>query len=198
MNTFLSSIALVSLMSVSGVQRVPGFTPTNTTAIGARDLSSPHAVSTYVAAHDDAPHTRECAPNMTVSAAHARVVETMLSQSPTFRRQCERLTSAPNLSVAIYGHKPGGTQAAAVTSIRRRPFGRLEAHVYLHPSPDVPRLIAHELEHVIEQLDGVNLAVKASIPGSGVRRTSDRGMFETRRATVRGLRVAREVVDRTW
>ena len=55
-------------------------------------------------------------------------------------------------------------------------------------------LIAHELEHVIEQLDGVDLAAKLRRPNSGVYATGDSGnLFETTRAKRVGFQVAREV-----
>ena len=57
----------------------------------------------------------------------------------------------------------------------------------------VVELLAHEFEHIVEQLDGVDLASWAG--RSGVRRVggSDRdGAFETERARQIGRRVAGE------
>jgi len=55
-------------------------------------------------------------------------------------------------------------------------------------------LIAHEIEHVIERLDGVDLRARAALPGTGVR-LCDGGddAFETIRARRAGLAVAEEV-----
>ena len=64
------------------------------------------------------------------------------------------------------------------------------AHIFLYPSPDAVELIAHEIEHVLEQLDGVDL--EAHVGSGNVWKRED-GAFETRRATEAGRRVAREV-----
>ena len=58
-------------------------------------------------------------------------------------------------------------------------------------------LVAHELEHVLEQVDGVNLAIQAALSRSltspsGVAVRLPGGEFETRRAIEAGLRVAAE------
>jgi hypothetical protein len=53
-------------------------------------------------------------------------------------------------------------------------------------------LIAHELEHVIEQLDGIDLHALASRPATGVHVCAD-GAFETTRAVKVGRAVAGEV-----
>jgi hypothetical protein len=52
-------------------------------------------------------------------------------------------------------------------------------------------LLAHELEHIIEQLDGIDLAAKAAVARSGVRECVD-GSFETSRAVRVGTLVALE------
>ncbi len=66
----------------------------------------------------------------------------------------------------------------------------MSAQVYLRPDLGVTEFIAHELEHIVEQLDGVDLKAQA---GNGeVWRTGD-GAFETRRAIDSGRRVAREM-----
>jgi hypothetical protein len=56
-------------------------------------------------------------------------------------------------------------------------------------------LIAHEIEHVIEQIDGVDLRVQSLLPGTGVRSCMD-GSFETVRAVRVGRRVAQETRTR--
>ena len=59
-----------------------------------------------------------------------------------------------------------------------------------------PELIAHEFEHIIEQLDGVDLAIMSRLRSTGVKRVNEVDAFETRRAIVTGLRVARGIGDR--
>jgi hypothetical protein len=60
---------------------------------------------------------------------------------------------------------------------------------------DQVELIAHELEHVIEQLDGVDLHARATLPETGVRSLDEDAGFETIRA-VRAGRAASEEVRR--
>jgi hypothetical protein len=80
----------------------------------------------------------------------------------------------------------------ARTRIVRTADGRLEAIVQLSPLDNVAELIAHELEHIIEQLDGVDLEAQASLSGTGVRTCGD-GSFETIRAARVGTTVARQL-----
>ena len=65
----------------------------------------------------------------------------------------------------------------------------------INPLGDFTELLAHELEHVIEQLDGIDLAAKAAVANSGVRSCTD-GTFETSRAVRIGTVVALEARDR--
>ena len=54
-------------------------------------------------------------------------------------------------------------------------------------SPRIVELIAHEIEHIIEQLDGVDLRAKSRLRASGVRRVNaDLEAYETTRAIVTG------------
>ena len=55
-----------------------------------------------------------------------------------------------------------------------------------------PELLAHEIEHVLEQIDGVNLRALASTGVQGVRRIGD--AYETSRAIAIGRLVADEVL----
>jgi hypothetical protein len=115
----------------------------------------------------------------------------MLQRSPMFRRQCLRLAAAPHLAVVVRIMHPltGGPRAR--TQIRRADRNRLIASMEISPVGDFTELLAHELEHVIEQLDGIDLAGKAAVARSGVRCCSD-GAFETSRAVRIGTVVALE------
>ncbi len=66
------------------------------------------------------------------------------------------------------------------------------AHVFLKTTVNGPELIAHELEHILEQLDGVDLQAQA---GNGAVWKSERASYETRRAIETGRRVAREIME---
>ena len=108
-----------------------------------------------------------------------------------FRRQCLRLAAAPHLAVVVRMMHPltGGPRAR--TQISRADRNRLIASVEINPLGDFMELLAHELEHIIEQLDGIDLAAKAAVAHSGVRTCND-GTFETSRAIRIGTVVAFE------
>ena len=70
----------------------------------------------------------------------------------------------------------------------------MTATVVIGQATDIVELIAHEIEHIIEQLDEIDLASKATVPHSGVKALDHDGpVFETVRARVIGVRVAQEV-----
>ena len=129
--------------------------------------------------------------NLTVVPVFQSFLDSMWRSSPTFRRQCSRLVAAEGLSVALriedLQRRPSFD---ARTVFVRRGGVLVAAHVFLSLSPAAPELIAHEVEHVLEQLDGVDLA--AHVGSGNVWKRAD-GAFETRRATEVGRRVAREM-----
>ena len=83
----------------------------------------------------------------------------------------------------------GGPRAAQIS---QADGGRLIATVEINPLGDFMELLAHEVEHIIEQLDGIDLAAKATVARSGVWSCAD-GTFETSRAVRVGTLVASEV-----
>ena len=66
------------------------------------------------------------------------------------------------------------------------------AAMFLTLRPDLEELIAHELEHVLEQVDHVDL--EAHVRSGAAWRNRDEG-FETRRAIEAGRLVAREIAS---
>jgi hypothetical protein len=140
----------------------------------------------------------DLAVNVVVPPMLEPLLSRMRTQSQTFRRQCARLRGEPRLLVRVYtgaaGLHPSGR---ATTQIQRGRTG-LEADVYLavlDAAGDRIELIAHEFEHVIEQLDGLDLPRLARLSPATVWAIGD-GSFETQRATHRGRVVAAEVGDR--
>ena len=115
----------------------------------------------------------------------------MWRDSLTFRRQCRRLAAADHLRVTLRLEEPQRRPSFSARTVFERAEGVLvAAHVFMSLSPDAVELIAHEVEHVLEQLDGADLGAQV---GSGhVWKRAD-GAFETRRATQVGRRVAHEV-----
>jgi hypothetical protein len=121
-----------------------------------------------------------------------RYMAEMLVRSATFRQQCQRL-DLNGLRIRIR------TDAQLIdrpyrarTTIQRLEDGRVTACVAITPFGDPTQWLAHELEHVIEQLDGVKIPHLASISARVAWRTSD-NMFETERAVQIGRLVVREM-----
>jgi hypothetical protein len=113
----------------------------------------------------------------------------MLTHSDTFRRQCLRIAAARVLRIRLGIIVPSPAGYRALTVIVRYEAGALHAEVTLGFAGNYVELLAHEFEHVLEQVDGVNL--RAAGAGGGVWRLPD-GAYETRRATQAGLQVLHE------
>jgi hypothetical protein len=158
-------------------------------------LAFDRTVSGIVRAYvpDDVPAAESAPiPPIALNAGALRpLVEAMRRRSPTFRQQCQRLVN-PRLGSISLRHEPllqGSRALTEVTPVN----GRLSAIVRLGPGDDDVELIAHEIEHVIEQLDGVDLRARAELRGTGVSLCgAARGSFETVRAIRAGLKVAQE------
>jgi hypothetical protein len=123
------------------------------------------------------------------------IVREMCQRSPTFRRQMIRIADAPGLVVTVARRRVRTSSGAeAVTRFERADRLLRRADVEIGPADQASlvELIAHELEHVLEQLDDVNLTYMAQ--GPGVRSyPSERGpAFDTARARQIGLDVAAE------
>lgn len=133
--------------------------------------------------------------NLDVPPLLRPLLSKMWAQSQTFRRQCARLRAEPRIQVRVYMGAAGGHSGGrAATEFQRRGTG-LEAAVYLR-NRDVERdrieLIAHEFEHILEQLDGLDLARLARLSPTTVWVIGDH-VFETQRAAQTGRAVAAEV-----
>jgi hypothetical protein len=195
------SITLIALVSVLSVPAVSGFAQTNTNAPDDTDpqQSSTTAARVYVAARSAAYDGIRLASNLTVTSLYQTVIDTMLERSPTFRRQYARISQATGLTIELRNEPRANGLSFAWTTIFRRQDVPNQRHAVVNivPGTRAVELIAHELEHVIEQLDGVNLREKAAWRTSGVRscECGDKERFETERAIAVGLQVAREVDD---
>ena len=133
--------------------------------------------------------------NIQLSSNYQAIVQAMLRRSATFRRQCSRIGRHDWLTVTVGPEFSPSPRGGATTIIRHDPRGGLDASVRLTGQGDVVELIAHEFEHILEQLDEVDLAAMAGRMGTGVRAASDGGHFETDRAIAAGRSVAREVAN---
>jgi hypothetical protein len=128
--------------------------------------------------------------NIELSHDLGRVLRHLHDRSPTFRAQCERLRRAANLRVTVRLNTSMPSGYRAFTNIRR--FGReIRADVHLPPGRWLTELVAHEFEHLLEQIEGLNLRVLSRTRGSGVREI-ERELFETDRAIRAGRVVEAE------
>jgi hypothetical protein len=118
----------------------------------------------------------------------AEDIEALIHASPTFRAQCARIAAARALHVDVeLVQTLGGPRAE--TTFTRYEAGAIRADVRISFGQDYRELLAHEFEHVIEQLEGVDLRAEAE---HGRAWSADARAFETRRASDAGRRVRRE------
>lgn len=131
--------------------------------------------------------------NIAVSPDLHEVVTDMLHESETFRRQIRIIAGRPELRVRIMlGDQADGPRAArAKCDLARYEFGAVTALVHVFVRDDVIELIAHELEHVIEFVEGANYRAQTVVRRGSVWGAD--GVFETTRAIEAGLQVKGEV-----
>jgi hypothetical protein len=112
----------------------------------------------------------------------------LLQRSETFRAQCDRLAQAPRVHVKIdiaFALDSGRAQ----TAIHRLSSGAIQADVVVLFGENYRELLAHEFEHILEQVDGVDLRQEVA---QGLAWQLPSGAFETRRAQNTGVQVLRE------
>jgi hypothetical protein len=200
--TSTCSIALIAVAAVPGfAQSDERFAQSDNHArLEARHLSLPATATRVMRVYERTePAGRfwlEPPANLTFPEMYRELIETMMQRSPTFRRQCLRVARAQGLRVHLRSAYPANySTPRARTDIVRTGHGGMVATVTLQRVDALPELIAHELEHVIEQIDGVDLRLQSLRPGTGVRDCGD-GSFETIRAERIGAMVAQETRDR--
>jgi len=118
----------------------------------------------------------------------------MLRRSPTFRRQCARIAAAPQLQVSVVPSIVPGDSDRTLTRLAFNRNGSVQARVTVGPERNPVESLAHEFEHILEQLDGVDLVSMAHRRATGVYATPGGERFETERALAAGRQVAREVL----
>jgi hypothetical protein len=131
--------------------------------------------------------------NLVATSVLRPVIEMIWRESSTFKAQCARLKSEPLVLVDIRFGNASLNAGRARTDFVRAPQGGTRAQVSIYPKfrslAELIELIGHEVEHVIEHLDEVDLEPSEA---HGVRQTA-LGTFETARAIHIGQRVSREV-----
>ncbi|MEO5820455.1 MAG: hypothetical protein ABIT71_08100 [Vicinamibacteraceae bacterium] len=127
------------------------------------------------------------------------VVAGMCQRAPTFRRQVVRLARQPGLEVTVATGAFESRGRARARTAMTRVDGQLRSARVEVPGGDpalLAELVAHEFEHILEQLDDVDLASWAG--RSGVYRvggSDQEGPFETERARQVGRLVAGEYLS---
>ncbi len=125
--------------------------------------------------------------NLILSRRERQLVEKVWRRSPTFRFQCDRISQAQSLKVKLdivpkiwWARK---YRALTVVNIQS---GLAKVEIY---SPnEYVELIGHEFEHLLEQIEGVNLPALAAGKDDQAYRHAD-GAFETARAVTAGRKV---------
>lgn len=120
-------------------------------------------------------------------------VQKMLQRSPTFREQCRRLASVPWVHVGVkLDPRVFETRSyRAVSQIQRPNPDLLIALITLQVLTDPAVWLAHEFEHVLEQVDNIDLEALADRKHAAWRVGPH--MFETKRAIAAGEAVVAEV-----
>jgi hypothetical protein len=179
------------LLGSSATFAQPALTDTEPSraSLAALDLLMPELVGTGSAA-------RSAPARVVVDAKLRGLVDDLLVHSPAFRRQWQRLVQFPRLSIRLdlVHSNHVGDDAHAATRISFLPDGSLHAAVAIPGGRRLAELVAHEVEHVLERLDGVKVDDQHALGDSSVRRSS--GTFETARAVLVGQLVAKEIRPR--
>ena len=136
--------------------------------------------------------------NIQVDPLLQPLVEKLLRQSPTVRRQWQAIGASRLVRVSLISSPllRESWTARARTAVSRYAQGAIRAVVELPSAVDLTELLPHELEHVLEQVEGLDLPALAKDGSSGVQELS-RGVYETDRARNAGFDAMREVYGET-
>jgi hypothetical protein len=135
------------------------------------------------AAHLDVP------PHITLTPVLTEIVGEMLKRSPRFREQWATLGAARHVRIAVRLDFRSGTYRAR-SIVSRHQYGLITATVELPAFGNHVELLAHEFEHIVEQLEGLNLRRLSTDLSAGVYNLGY--AYETERAYEVGRQVARE------
>jgi hypothetical protein len=185
---------MVHACIVAAFADVSAFAQTNIAQVPGTDAVRYVALREYIAdqAMPDGPLSVPS--NIVAPQSHRTLMQRMLRGSAMFRRQCQRIANRSDLLVRVVLTNAGSPWTRARTNITREPDGMLVATVEVRAREDHVELIAHEFEHIIEQLDGIDLPSRSRLGSTGVSRaTADPNAFETERAKRVGVMVSMEV-----
>ena len=139
----------------------------------------------------------ELPPTIQIVSTLDLVTQALLQRSDTFRAQCARIAQTPHVRVVVVmtPHLTGAAMRRARTSIRRYSTGAIHALVELPIVGEHAELLAHEFEHVVEQMEGIDLAERLRAGDEDVAQTD--GYYETARAKAAGLAAMNEMYAET-
>lgn len=133
--------------------------------------------------------------NIESHAALMKVFMSLVAKSATIRRQCAAIARASDVRVLLQ-YAPRARPFARAHSTIERYHGRLvRVTIEIPISADFAELLAHELEHTVEAIEGFDFRSQASVGGSGVSE-QDQGVYETTRAKRAG-RLAFDEISQT-
>jgi hypothetical protein len=153
-------------------------------------------IAAPLAAQPLAPAATAVPINLQINPVLLPVLRELMAASPAFAAQCARIAEARHVRVVINPVMASSTtsRGTARTAMRRFTSGALVAIVDM-PVPltfvEYAELFGHELEHILEQVDGVDLAALTDAR-DGATRLAD-GAYETTRARRAGLLIADEI-----
>jgi hypothetical protein len=129
--------------------------------------------------------------NIDVQDKLERTVLRLIERSRTFRRQCAAIGAVPSVHVSLRLASGLGTLVRARAEIATFPDGTTRVSIDVPVSRDLPELMAHEFEHVIEHIDGIRQ--RAAAPASRGLIQVGGDAYESKRAIVAGRAAAMEV-----
>ena len=164
-------------------------------------MALPSALVALAATGDDLPPVattalcRDLPRSLQVVPRLRPTVLEMCRRAPTFRRQLARVAEEPGLVVTIDVWRTRWSERVRASTRIGRELGHLRSadmQIRIDENDRVVELIAHEFEHILEQLDGIDLEVW--VGRSGVYRVGDGHdeAIETARARYIGRQVAAE------
>jgi hypothetical protein len=135
----------------------------------------------------------ELPPNLRVPRDLRPLLQQALRRSPTFQRQMKTLMTTQRVRMSVmYGGLRGLRLFQAQSTVTHHEWGALVVDTTLYAPADMVELFAHEMEHVCEQIEGLDLPSLAGRRDSGVYDVG--GHFETLRAITAGRKVSREAL----
>ncbi len=186
---FLLAMTAAVLASSRGVQAAEHSDKSQPAAL-ATDTPAAPATGTLAISGKE---MTELPPNLRVPRDLRPLLQQALQKSPTFQRQMKTLLKTQRVRMSVvYGGLRGLRLFQAQSTVTHHEWGALVVDTQLYAPADMVELFAHEMEHVCEQIEGLDLPSLAGRHDSGVYDVG--GHFETLRAITAGRRVSREAM----